>query len=180
MEFFMPRTALYPGSFDPIHNGHIDIALRAAEVFDTVIVAVYDLPKKKLLFSVDERMDLAEKCFEDYSNIQVAKFSGLVVNYARQRNAMAIVRGLRVFSDFEFEFRYHLANKKLAPEIETIAIMTDERHLYISSSTIREVAELGGDVSTMVPAFIVDALELRFSELQANPNSPGYTVSIRD
>lgn len=176
----MSRTALYPGSFDPIHNGHIDIAVRAAEVFDTVIVAVYDLPKKKLLFSVDERMALAEKCFEDYSSIQVAKFSGLVVNYARQMNAMAIVRGLRVFSDFEFEFRYHLANKKLAPEIETVAIMTDERHLHISSSTIREVAELGGDVSSMVPPFVVTALEQRFEELQGNPNSPGYTLSIRD
>jgi pantetheine-phosphate adenylyltransferase len=176
----MARTALYPGSFDPIHNGHIDIAVRAAEIFDTVIVAVYDLPKKKLLFSVEERMALAERSFQDYSNIQVAKFSGLVVNYAQSVHAMAIVRGLRVFSDFEFEFRYHLANKKLAPEIETIAIMTDERHLHISSSTIREVAELGGDVSTMVPPFVVDALTKRFAELQTNPNSPGYTISIRD
>ncbi len=176
----MSRTAVYPGSFDPIHNGHIDIAVRAAQVFDEVIVSVYDMPKKKLLFSVDERMALAQRCFQDYSNIRVAKFSGLVVNYAQSMGAMAIVRGLRVFSDFEFEFRYHLANKKLAPNIETVAIMTDEGHLHISSSTIREVAELGGDVSSMVPLFVVDALTERFAELQTNPNSPGYTMSIRD
>jgi pantetheine-phosphate adenylyltransferase len=145
-----------------------------------VIVAVYDMPKKKLLFSVDERVSLAERAFGDSHNIQVARFSGLVVNYARSVGAMALIRGLRVFSDFEFEFRYALANKKLAPEIETVSIMTDERHLHISSSTIREVAELGGDVSSMVPHHVVEALHERFNELHANHSSPGYTNSIRD
>jgi pantetheine-phosphate adenylyltransferase len=174
------RIAVYPASLDPIHNGHIDIAERAAKIFDGVIVAVYDLPKKKLLFDVDERMELASKAFKGYSNIQVAKFSGLTVNYVRSVGGMALIRGLRVFSDFEFEFRMGLANKKLAPEIETVAIMTDERHLHISSSTIREIAELGGDVTSMVPSFVADALQARFAELHANQSSPGYNISIRD
>jgi pantetheine-phosphate adenylyltransferase len=176
----MPRLAVYPGSFDPIHNGHIDIAVRAARIFDEVIVAVYDMPKKKLLFSADEREELARQAFQPYSNIRVAQFSGLAVNYVQSVGAMALIRGLRVFSDFEFEFRYHLANKKLSPDIETVAIMTDERHLHISSSTIREVAELGGDVSSMVPPFVMQALSERFAELEAAQSSPGYTVSIRD
>lgn len=176
----MNRVAVYPGSFDPIHNGHIDITLRAAKIFDEVIVAVYDMPRKKLLFNVDERVNLVERAFQNETNVKVAQFSGLVVNYAQQVGAMALIRGLRVFSDFELEFRMGLANKKLAPWLETVAIMTDERHLHISSSTIREIAELGGDVSSMVPAFVADALVKRFNELHANHNSPGYTISIRD
>ncbi len=176
----MPRIAVYPATLDPIHNGHIDIAMRAARVFDEVIVAVYDKPKKNVLFNVEQRRRLAELALQDYSNIRVAKFSGLAVNYARSVGAMALIRGLRVFSDFEFEFRMGLANKKLAPDIETISIMTDERHLHISSSTIREIAELGGDVSSMVPPYVVDALVERFTELHARDASPDYSISIRD
>ncbi|MBE2267821.1 MAG: pantetheine-phosphate adenylyltransferase [Anaerolinea sp.] len=176
----MVIRALYPGSFDPIHNGHIDIATRAARIFDEVIVGVYDMPKKKLLFDVEERLALAETAFKDYANIKVDKFSGFTVDYARQVGATVLVRGLRVFSDFEFEFRMGLANKKLAPEIETVSIMTDDRHIYISSSTIREIAELAGDVSSMVPPFIAEALSRRFAELKANQSSPGYMYSIRD
>ncbi|MDZ4763735.1 MAG: pantetheine-phosphate adenylyltransferase [Chloroflexota bacterium] len=172
--------ALYPGSFDPLHNGHIDIALRAARLFDEVIVGVYDMPKKKLLFDVDERVKLAQQAFDIGTNIRVAKFSGFTVDYAQQMGATVLVRGLRVFSDFEFEFRMGLANKKLAPQIETVAIMTDINHVYISSSTIREIAELGGDVSGMVPPFIQVALQQRFAELKATQSSPGYTISIRD
>lgn len=174
------RRAVYPGSLDPIHNGHIDIALRAATIFDEVIVAVYDQPKKKLLFTVEERVALAEQAFNGITNIRVAPFSGLAVNFVQQQGAMAIIRGLRVFSDFELEFRMGLANKKLAPEVETVAIMTDERHLHISSSTIREIAELGGDVTSMVPPFVAAALVERFAELHASESSPGYTISIRD
>jgi pantetheine-phosphate adenylyltransferase len=172
--------ALYPGSFDPIHNGHIDITLRAARLFDEVVVGVYDMPKKKLLFDVDERVRLAQQAFADGTNIRVAKFSGFTVDYAQELGATVLVRGLRVFSDFEFEFRMGLANKKLAPHIETVAIMTDINHVYISSSTIREIAELGGDVSGMVPPFIQAALQTRFAELKATQSSPGYTISIRD
>jgi len=176
----MTVRALYPGSFDPIHNGHIDIALRAARIFDEVIVGVYDMPKKKLLFDVDERLDLTNQAFADSPKIRVVKFSGLTVDYAREEGATVLIRGLRVFSDFELEFRMGLANKKLAPEIETVAIMTDIQHISISSSTIREIAELGGDVSSMVPPFVAEALTKRFAELNANHDSPGYMYSIRD
>jgi pantetheine-phosphate adenylyltransferase len=174
------RRAVYPASLDPIHYGHIDVAARAAKLFSEVIVAIYDKPKKNILFSVDERVALAERAFESYSNIQVARYSTLTVNYAQEVEAMALIRGLRVFSDFEFEFRMALANRKLAPEIETIAIITDEKHLYISSSTIREIAELGGDVSEMTPPFVVEALRERFAELNKDQSSPGYNISIRD
>ena len=176
----MTVRALYPGSFDPIHNGHIDIALRAARIFDEVIVGVYDMPKKKLLFDVDERLSQVKEAFRDSPKITVAPFSGLTVDYAKERGAVVLVRGLRVFSDFELEFRMGLANKKLAPEIETVSIMSQIDHISISSSTIREIAELGGDVSTMVPPFIAEALAKRFAELRANHNSPGYMYSIRD
>lgn len=176
----MIRRAIYPASLDPIHYGHIDVALRAARVFDEVIVGVYDMPKKKLLFTVDERVAMARQAFVGVTNVRVAPYSGLTVNYAKEVGAMAIIRGLRVFSDFEFEFRMGLANKKLAPEIETISIMSDEKHIHVSSSTIREIAELGGDVSSMVPPFVNEALTKRFAELHANQNSPGYTISIRD
>lgn len=176
----MSRRAVYPASLDPIHNGHIDIAIRASKIFDELIVAIYDKPKKNLLFTVNERVELAEKAFQDYSNIQVAKYSGLTVNYVQSVGAMAQVRGLRVFSDFEFEFRMGLANKKLAPDIEMVAIMSDENHIHISSSTIREIAELGGDVSSMVPPFVGEALKVKFDELHKNHSSPGYTISIPD
>lgn len=172
--------ALYPGSFDPIHNGHIDIAKRAARIFSEVVVGVYDLPKKKLLFDIESRLTLAERAFADSPNIRVAKFSGFTVDYAQELGATVLVRGLRVFSDFEFEFRMGLANKKLAPQIETVSIMTDIQHIYISSSTIREIAELGGDVTSMVPPYIAEALAVRFAELRATSGSPGYTISIRD
>jgi pantetheine-phosphate adenylyltransferase len=176
----MLRIAVYPASLDPIHNGHIDVARRASRIFDEVVVAVYDMPKKRLLFNVDERVGMAREAFKDDTNIRVAPYSGLTVNYAQEVGAMAIVRGLRVFSDFELEFRMGLANRKLAPDLETVAIMTDERHIYISSSTIREIAELGGDVTSMVPPFVADALVARFAELHEQKSSPGYMTSIRD
>lgn len=162
----MSRIAVYPASLNPIHNGHIDIALRAAKIFDELIVAVYENPNKPMLFSVDERVALAERAFKDYDNIKVARFSGLAVNYVQSVGGMAVVRGLRVFSDFEFEFRMGLANKKLAPDIETVSIMTDERHIHISSSTIREIAELAGDVSWAVPPYVAEALANRYAELE--------------
>lgn len=174
------HIAVYPASLDPIHYGHIDVATRASKLFDELMVAVYDVPKKKLLFSVDERVELAEAALKDYPNIRVVRYSGLTVEYARSQGAIALIRGLRVFSDFEFEFRSGLANKTLAPEIETVAILSDIRHIHISSSTVREIAELGGDVTSMVPPHVEAALRQRFAELKANHNSPGYNVSIRD
>lgn len=158
----MSKKAIYPASLDPIHNGHIDIARRAARIFDEIIVAIYATPKKNLLFSVDERVELAEEAFKDNPNIRVAKFAGLVVNYAKSVGALSLIRGLRLFGDFEYEFRMGLANKTLAPEIETVAILADVKFIHISSSTVREVAELGGKVSHMVPQHVGEALKSRF------------------
>ncbi|MDQ7027347.1 MAG: pantetheine-phosphate adenylyltransferase [Anaerolineae bacterium] len=158
----MSRIGIYPASLDPIHFGHIDIARRSARIFDEIIVAIYATPKKNLLFSVDERVELAEQVFQDDNNIRVAKFSGLVVNYARSMGAMALIRGLRLFGDFEYEFRMGLANKSLAPDIETVAILADVKFIHISSSTVREIAELGGSVSRLVPPHIEAALKTRF------------------
>jgi pantetheine-phosphate adenylyltransferase len=174
------RIAVYPASLDPVHYGHIDVAVRAARLFDELIVAVYNIPKKRLLFDADERVAMAEEALQGYDNIRVAQYSGLTVKYAQQVGAMALIRGLRVFSDFELEFRMGTANKVLAPEIETVAIMSDLQHIHISSSTVREIAELGEDVSSMVPPHVQEALRRRFAELQANHNSPGYNTSIRD
>lgn len=159
----MDRIAVYPASLDPIHNGHIDIATRAAKIFDYVYVAIYSTPKKNVLFTVEERVALAQKCFQDYNNIEATQYTGLTVHYARSMRAIALIRGLRVFSDFEFEFRMGIANKKLEPTIETVALLSDERYVHISSSTIREIAELGGDVSTWVPPHVHEALQERFA-----------------
>lgn len=157
------KRAVYPASLDPIHNGHINIARRAANIFDEVIIAIYATPKKNLLFSVEERVALAQEAFQDDGNIRVAKFSGLVVNYARSVEAHALIRGLRVFGDFEYEFRMGIANKSLAPDIETVAILADVRFIHISSSTVREIAELGGDVTHFVPPHVDEALRQRFA-----------------
>jgi len=156
--------AVYPASLDPIHYGHIDVAIRASKFFDEIIVAIYSTPKSKnVLFTVDERVTLAEEVFKDHPSIKVAQYSVLTVNYAQSVGAIALIRGLRVFGDFEFEFRMGLANKKLAPDLETIAILSDEKYIHISSSTVREIAELGGDVSSMVPPSIAEALEKKFN-----------------
>ncbi|QPC80552.1 pantetheine-phosphate adenylyltransferase [Phototrophicus methaneseepsis] len=160
----MKRVAVYPASLDPIHYGHIDVATRALHIFDEVIVTIYSTPKKKnMLFDLEERVELAQKCFEAYDNIQVTSFSGLAVDYVQSVGAVAIIRGLRVFGDFEFEFRMGMANKKLAPNIETVAILASERYMHISSSTVREIAELGGDVTAFVPDHVVKALKARFA-----------------
>jgi pantetheine-phosphate adenylyltransferase len=157
--------AVYPGTFDPIHFGHIAIAKRAARLFDEVVVAVYDRPLKTLLFSPEERIELARKSFNDHATIKVMGFNGLLVEFCRTLEAQVIVRGLRVFSDFEYEFRMALANHRLAPEIEVVAFITNEEHTFLSGSTVREIASLNGDVSSMVPAHVVEALKLRFHEL---------------
>lgn len=156
--------AVYPASMDPIHYGHIDVAIRASRFFDQIIVAIYANPKgKSVLFNISERVGLARDVFQDYPNISVRQYSTLTVKYAQAIGAIALIRGLRVFGDFEFEFRTGMANRKLAPELETIAILSDEQYIHISSSTIREIAELGGDVSSMVPPNIERALKEKFS-----------------
>jgi len=157
--------AVFPGTFDPIHFGHIDIVLRAARIFDEVVVAVYDKPLKSLLFSPKVRIELAQRSFEDVSNIRVTGYSGLTVEFCKAVDAQVIVRGLRVFSDFEYEFRMALANHRLASEIDMVALITAEEHTFLSSSTVREIASLGGDVSSMVPTHVDLALKQKFLEL---------------
>lgn len=164
----MIRRAVYPGSFNPIHNGHIDIITRAARLFDEVIVAVYETPAKAALFTAAERIELIEfECRQrDLTNVKVASFSGLTVNYVKSVDAFVIIRGLRVFSDFEFEFRMALANRRLAPEIEVISFIASEETVHISSSTVREIASLHGDVSSFVPPHVEKALIKRYTELE--------------
>ena len=161
--------ALFPGTFDPIHYGHIDIATRATRIFDEVVMAVYDKPLKSLMFSPEERMQLVAEALKDNPKIKVTGYSGLTVDFARQINANVIVRGLRVFSDFEFEFRMGLANQRLASDIETVAFITAEEHTFLSSSTVKEIAVLGGDVTSMVPPFVAEALRHKISDGSHQP-----------
>ncbi len=174
-------SAIYPASFDPIHYGHIDIAKRAASIFDRVIVAVYDRPMKNLLFNIDERLHLVEQALRDVPNIEIARYSGLTVEYARQVGAQVIVRGLRVVSDFELEWHMALTNKQLAPDVEVVCLMTSQAYAFLSSSTLREVGLLGGDVSSMAPSFVVEALHRKALEHASDPNNqPVPITSLRD
>jgi pantetheine-phosphate adenylyltransferase len=157
--------ALFPGTYDPIHYGHIDIAERAIRLFDELIMAVYDRPLKNLMFSPEERISLVSETFKDVPKIRVVGYSGLTVDFCRQVEAQVIVRGLRVFSDFEFEFRMALANHRLAPDIESVALITDEEMTFLSASTVREIASLGGDVSSMVPPHVETALKKKVKHL---------------
>lgn len=169
--------AVFPGTFDPIHYGHIDIANRAHRLFDELVVAVYDRPLKNLLFSPEERLALVQRAFDGTDGVRVAMFSGLIVEYCREIDAQVIVRGLRVFSDFEHEFRMALANHRLAPDVEVVAFITQEQHSFLTGSTVREIASLKGDVSSMVPDFVSKALDRRFSELG---DSVDTMTSLRD
>ena len=157
--------ALFPGTFDPIHYGHIDIALRASKLFDEIVIAVYDKPIKSLLFKPEERIGLVKKSFTHTPKIRVKGYCGLTVEFCRTIDAKVIVRGLRVFSDFEYEFRMALANHRLAPNIELVSLITAEEHTFLSSSSVKEIASLNGDVSSMVPHHVETALIERFKEL---------------
>lgn len=156
------RIAVCPGSFDPATNGHIDIIERAAKLFDKVIVAVLNNPRKQPLFSVDERVEILKKACNHMENVEIDSFSGLLTDYAKSRNANAIVKGLRAVSDFEYELQMALMNKKLNPEIETVFIMTSSRYSYLSSSIVKEVAKFGGCIRDLVPEIIESEIIKRF------------------
>jgi pantetheine-phosphate adenylyltransferase len=161
-----PRRAIYPGSFDPVTLGHVDVARRAARLFDEVVVAVYEGQEKLgAFFTPEERMDLVRAVVAEVpeANIVVDSFSGLTVDYARSRDAGVIVRGLRAVSDFEYEFKLAHMNAHLAPGIEVVCLMTSSGHSFISSSLIREVAALGGDIDGLVPAIVGDALRAKLA-----------------
>jgi pantetheine-phosphate adenylyltransferase len=172
--------AIFPGTFDPIHYGHMDIAERAAKLFDELIVAVYDRPLKNLLFSPEERLEMVTKVFTNHKKIRVAGYQGLTVDYCRSMDAQVIVRGLRVFSDFEQEFRMALANHRLAPEIDVVALITSEEHSFLTGSTVREIASLDGDVSSLVPTLVNKALKRRFKELGEDGPKTFSLTSLRD
>ncbi len=152
-------TAIYPGSFDPITNGHLDIVKRASSIFEKVILAVYDIPQKSLLFTAKERVELARKAVEDFKNVQVTSYSGITVEYARKANAQVLVRGVRASSDFEREFEMALMNKKLAPDIELVCFMANLRYQFLSSSLLKEIIKLGGNLDDMVPQHVSTALK---------------------
>ncbi len=157
-------TAIYPGRFDPVTNGHVDIAQRAAGLFENVVVAIYALPPERALFSTEERVELFAGSVAHLPNVEVTSFEGLVVDFARERDARVLVRGIRAVTDFEAELDMTLMNKKMAPEIESVYLMASLEHLYVSGHRIREVTSLGYDVGDLVPAGVVKALEGKFGK----------------
>ncbi len=157
------RIAVYPGSFDPVTFGHLDILDRAAAIFDTVVVGVLENPGKTPLFTAEERVELLHSCLETRPRVQVTTFDGLTVEFAASVGAIAIVRGLRVLSDFESEFQMALMNRRLNPRVNTVFLMTSFSNVFISSSLIKEVCQLGGDVAEMAPSVSVEAMRRRFA-----------------
>ncbi len=143
--------AVYPGSFDPVTNGHVDIIDRASKVFDQLIVAVLENPRKTPLFSIEERVKMLNRIIDRYPNVEVDYYRGLLIEYSRKRGAKIIIKGLRAISDFEFEFQMALVNRKLDCDVETLFMMTNNKYSYISSSIVKEVASYGGDIKDLVP-----------------------------
>jgi pantetheine-phosphate adenylyltransferase len=161
------RVAVYPGTFDPITNGHVDIVRRARALFDRVVVAVAENVRKAPLFTLAERTEMIRASVGDDPRIEVDSFSGLLVNYARARKARAVIRGLRAIADFEYEFQFAHMNRHLAPDVETIFLMTSEESFYVSSSLVKEVATMGGDITRIAPAAVVEALKRKLEDGKA-------------
>ncbi len=158
------KIAVYPGSFDPITYGHIDVVERSLKFFDRIIVAVSYNRRKNYLFTLEERVNMVKEVFKDRREIEVESFEGLLVDYLKRKNIYIVIRGLRAVSDFEYEFQMALTNRKLDPEIETIFMMPKEEFFYISSSLVKEIAELKGNLSYFVPEVVENALKKKFSE----------------
>ena len=158
------KIALYPGSFDPVTNGHLDILKRSLSLFDKIVVAVSDNPLKNFLFSTEERVQMIKEAIDDLESVEVESFRGLLVNYARKKGARFIIRGLRAISDFEYEFQMDLMNRKLNSEIQTVYLMTDAKYSYLSSSIVKEIARFGGCTKGLVPEVVERKLLERFKE----------------
>jgi pantetheine-phosphate adenylyltransferase len=157
--------AVYPGTFDPITNGHLDILERSLALFDHLIVAIATNPRKQPLFTVDERIEFIRSALSEHGkgeSVQYDSFTGLLVDYCRRKKATCIVRGLRALADFEYEFQFAHMNRRLAPDVDTVFFMTDERNHYVSSSLVKEVASFGGDISGLVPAGVETALKAKY------------------
>ncbi|MBR3972079.1 MAG: pantetheine-phosphate adenylyltransferase [Ruminococcus sp.] len=152
------KIAICPGSFDPVTLGHLDIVSRASQLFDKVIVAVLCNTSKNPCFTVDERIELLKEVTKGYDNVEVDSFSGLLVDYAKEKGAVAVVKGLRAVSDFEYEFQMSMINKKLYPEVETVYLNTSQDYMYLSSSVVKQIASFGGDISNFVPEIIHDKI----------------------
>jgi pantetheine-phosphate adenylyltransferase len=159
----MQRVAIYPGSFDPVTNGHLDIVERGLKLFDKIIVAILTNPGKKFLFALEERIEMLEKCMKDFSNVEIDTFDGLLMDYAAQCNAQGILRGLRAMSDFEYEFQMALMNRRLNREIQTVFLMTGLRWIYTSSSIIKEAAQFGGSIKGMVPPLVEKKIREKYN-----------------
>lgn len=158
----MKTKVIYPGTFDPMTNGHLDLVQRAAQLFATVIVAVAKNPSKAPVFSIDERINLARAVLKDLPNVQVHGFDGLLINCAKEYDSRVILRGLRAVSDFEYEFQLASMNRKMMPDLETLFLTPAEQHSFISANLVREIASLGGNVAQFVPPVVAEALQVKF------------------
>jgi pantetheine-phosphate adenylyltransferase len=168
-------TAIYPGTYDPVTNGHVDVIGRAAGIFDRVVVGVVGTPQhKQPMFTLDERVAFLKEALADYDNVEVDRFSELVVDFARKWDAKVIVKGLRVISDFEWEFQMNQLNRQLAPDIETVYVMASPQVSFVSSSGVKEIAAFGGDVSELVPASVAERFKVLFPDGRpGTPENPG-------
>ena len=170
----MPKVAIYPGSFDPVTNGHIDIVERGLKLFDKIIVSILHNPKKEYLFSLEERLEMLKDCMKKFKGVEIDSFDGLLVEYAASRKAHAILRGLRAMSDFEYEFQMALMNRRLNRNVQTVFLMTGLRWIYTSSSIIKEAIQFGGNIDGMVPKLVQKKLEQKFALV------PGFRQSGGD
>ena len=159
------NIAVYPGSFDPITNGHLDIITRGSKIYDKLIVAVLINVDKKSLFSIEERVDLIKKVTKNLNNVEVISFEGLLVDFAKINNSKVILKGLRTVADFEYEFQMALMNSKLDPDIETVFMMTSSAYSYVSSSSVKQVAKFGGSIEGLVPVELINEIENKFKQI---------------
>jgi pantetheine-phosphate adenylyltransferase len=158
----MELIGIYPGSFDPMTNGHLDVMIRASKVVDKLIVGVLNNPSKKNLFTVEERVQQLRVVTEGFDNIEIEPFQGLLMDFAKQKNAKVIIRGLRAVTDFEYEFQMALANRSLTKEVETMFLTTSTQYLFLSSSVVKEIASFGGNIDEMVPRYVVDKIKEKY------------------